>query len=158
MIPEFREDGRIFGTRISVYDIIPYFEGGRTSLDDIAKYNSLTVDELQMGLQYIDTYRDDVMRINRAIDERHARGNPPEVQAKLDEGSRRSRLFIEWVRKRRIEIEASGESFPPLNSLKDEYKRLTETGELQNPWSESGARNSGGHELRGTPATTALSA
>jgi len=117
MIPEFREDGRIFGTRISVYDIIPYLEGGRTSMEDIAKYNSLTMDELQTGLQYIDTYRDDVMRINRAIDERHARGNPPEVQAKLDAIHERFQRFWTWLAQRGYAHPgAPGRPLPP-NSL-----------------------------------------
>jgi len=127
VIPEFREDGRIFGTRISVYDIIPYLDHGRTSLEDIAKYNSLTMDELQMGLQYIDTYRDDVMRINRAIDERHARGNPPEVQAKLDDGSRRLRLFFAWLQELGYATpEHPGKPIPQggLRSLRQEYESI----------------------------------
>jgi uncharacterized protein (DUF433 family) len=101
MTPTINPNGRIAGTRTSVYDIVPYLEGGRFTLEEIAKYTAISMEELQVALKYIEENRDEVMLANREIDERHARGNPPEIQAKLDSFSARFGRFRQWLAEQR---------------------------------------------------------
>jgi uncharacterized protein (DUF433 family) len=97
MTPTISKNGRIEGTRTSVYDIVPYLEGNRFTLDEIAQYNAISMEQLQFALKYIEENRDEVMRVNREIDERHARGNTPEIQAKLEQASANAKKFREWL-------------------------------------------------------------
>jgi uncharacterized protein (DUF433 family) len=76
----------IVGTRITVFDILPYVEEGWHP-SSIALWFDLTSEEVQAALQYIEAHREEVLATNHRILERIARGNPPEVEAKR-EGSR----------------------------------------------------------------------
>src|SRR5580692_2222799 len=101
MTPTINPNGRIAGTRTSVYDIVPYLESGRFTLEEIARYTAISMEELQVALRYIEENRDEVMRVNREIDERHACGNPPEIQARLDRFSDRFKRFRLWLAEQR---------------------------------------------------------
>jgi uncharacterized protein (DUF433 family) len=70
------------GTRVTVYDIIPYLEGGDTP-PFIADVLSITTEEVLALIQYIEEHKEEVMAVHRKIEERIARGNPPEVEEKL---------------------------------------------------------------------------
>ena len=126
------KNGRIEGTRTSVYDIVPYLEGDRFTLEEIAQYNAISLEQLQFALKYIEENRDEVMRINREIDERNARGNPPELQAKLDQFGARFKEFHEWlVERRRADAAGNGSRrlFPPgqlLETFRDWMAREDE--------------------------------
>jgi uncharacterized protein (DUF433 family) len=70
------------GTRITVFDLIPYLEAGR-SPDYIAAVLELSKAEVDALMQYIEEHRVEVMAEHAKIEERIKRGNPPEVEALL---------------------------------------------------------------------------
>jgi uncharacterized protein (DUF433 family) len=70
------------GTRITVYDIIPYLEAGRSPTSIAAVLHLSTAEGLAL-MQYIEEHKADVMAENQKIVDRIARGNPPEVEARL---------------------------------------------------------------------------
>jgi uncharacterized protein (DUF433 family) len=72
----------ILGTRVTVYDVIPYLEGGDTP-PFIADVLSLSIEEVLALIRYIADHKEEVMAVHRKIEERIARGNPPEVEEKL---------------------------------------------------------------------------
>jgi len=73
----------IAGTRITVYDILDY-----TSINwhpnSIAILFHLSTEEVLCAIRYIEEHKGEVMAEYQEILERCARGNPPELQAKLD--------------------------------------------------------------------------
>ncbi len=87
----------IAGTRITVYDVIEYYKAGRHR-DMIASLLSLSSQQVEAAIRYIEEHRDEVMADYERNMERIRRGNPPELQAKLDAGHER---FLAMVRERR---------------------------------------------------------
>src|SRR5579871_1549106 len=79
------QDGapRIEGTRINVYDILAELEWGAPPAA-IAHLYLLTDEQLQTALRYIEEHKEEVMKGFQKVKEREARGDPPELQAKLD--------------------------------------------------------------------------
>jgi uncharacterized protein (DUF433 family) len=77
------------GTRITVYDIIPYLEDG-CSANYIAAVLMLSTREVEALTQYIEEHKGEVMAVHREIEERIARGNPPEVESRLAASPRRA--------------------------------------------------------------------
>jgi hypothetical protein len=63
----------------------------------IAELFDLSVDQIQAAVRYIEANKDDVVAVHNQIEERHAKGNPPELQAKLDASHAR---FMEMVKER----------------------------------------------------------
>jgi uncharacterized protein (DUF433 family) len=87
----------IAGTRITVYDVLDYHKSG-THRDVIAGILSLSSRQVEVAIRYIEEHRDEVMADYEEMLARDARGNPPELQAKLDAGHER---FLAMVRDRR---------------------------------------------------------
>jgi uncharacterized protein (DUF433 family) len=83
----------IAGTRITIFDVLHYLEASRKP-EEIAEILSLSLNQINDAIQYINEHKAEVMAIHREIEESIARGNPPEVQAKLDAASARSRARI----------------------------------------------------------------
>ena len=81
-------NNRIAGTRITVWDVLHYLEHGR-SPEEIAGILPITVEQVRGTMQYIEEHKDYVMEVHRQIEERIARGNPPEIEAKLVESRAR---------------------------------------------------------------------
>jgi uncharacterized protein (DUF433 family) len=83
----------IAGTRITVYDVIEYYKAGRHR-DTIADTLELSSQQVEVAIGYIEEHRDEVMASYEKNMERIRRGNPPELQAKLDamRGTARARL------------------------------------------------------------------
>ncbi len=73
----------IEGTRITVYDILDYHLDG-WHRDMIADNFDISSAQVEIAIRYIDEHRDEVMAVYQKMLERDARGNPPELQAKLD--------------------------------------------------------------------------
>src|SRR5262249_10893880 len=98
----------IEGTRTTVYDVIPYLEAGR-SANYIAAMMGHSTPQIQALIDYIEQHREEVMAVHRQIEERIARGNPPEVEAKLAASPVRAmlRARLEEIRRRRDQ-EANG--------------------------------------------------
>jgi uncharacterized protein (DUF433 family) len=99
------------GTRITVFDIIPYLQAGHTPTY-IAAVLGLSTDEVRALMQYLEEHREEVMAENRKIEERIARGNPPEVRARL-EGSIAKLHALRDELRRKKELEGrNGEGNP----------------------------------------------
>jgi uncharacterized protein (DUF433 family) len=73
----------IEGSRITVYDVLDYLDDGRPA-GEIAHLFHLETEQVNVAIRYIEDHRDEVMAVYQKMLERDARGNPPELQAKLD--------------------------------------------------------------------------
>ncbi len=87
----------IAGTRITVYDILDYHSQD-CSAQTIAVWLGISSEQVSAALDFIERHRDEVLADYQRILERSARGNPPELQAKLDAGHQR---FMEMAIQRR---------------------------------------------------------
>jgi uncharacterized protein (DUF433 family) len=99
--PKIIDRGRgpeIAGTRITVYDVLDYFTTG-WHRDMIADTLDLSSREVEVAIRYIEEHRDEVMAEYEEMLACDARGNPPELQAKLDAGHER---FLAMVRERQL--------------------------------------------------------
>lgn len=111
MLPiEIHDRGRgpeLKGTRLTVYDIIPYRLAGR-SPEEIAGwlqagYPALTAAHIEALFRYMDEHHEEVMAVHRRIEERNARGNPPEIEEKLKRTRAKVDALREEFRRRREE-------------------------------------------------------
>ena len=100
----------IAGTRITVYDVIEYYKAGRHS-DMIADTLELSSQQVEVAIRYIEEHREEVMANYERNMERIRRGNPPELQAKLDaiRGTARAKLE-ELRRSKTLEAKDEGHS------------------------------------------------
>ena len=73
----------IEGTRITVYDIMDYYKQGWNH-SAIALWLQLSSAEVLAAIQYIEEHKEEVLADYQIILDRCARGNPPEIQAKID--------------------------------------------------------------------------
>lgn len=71
------------GTRITVYDIWDYAKHGWHEAQ-IAAELRLSSRQIRAALHYIEANRDEVLAAYQEMLDRDARGNPPELQKKLD--------------------------------------------------------------------------
>ena len=109
MLPiEIHDRGRgpeLKGTRLTVYDIIPYRLAGRRAAEiaEILRpgYPAITAAHIEALFRYMDEHHDEVMTVHRKIEERIARGNPPEVEEKLKESRAKVEALREEFRRRR---------------------------------------------------------
>jgi uncharacterized protein (DUF433 family) len=109
MLPiEIHNRGRgpeLKGTRITVYDIIPYRLKGWTA-EGIAEvlrpgYPDITAAHIEALFRYMDEHHDEVMAVHWRIEERNARGNPPEIEEKLKQSRVRVQAKMEEFRRKR---------------------------------------------------------
>jgi uncharacterized protein (DUF433 family) len=100
----------VAGTRITVYDVLDYHKSG-WHRDMIADTLELSSQQVEVAIRYIEQHRDEVMEVYNRILARDARGNPPELQAKLDavRGTARARLE-ELRRLKKAEAADEGDS------------------------------------------------
>src|SRR5262245_40563634 len=73
----------IKGSRITVYDVLAETQAG-TPVAQLAREWHLDVAQIELALQYIEEHKEEVLREYQKIKERHARGNPPEIRAKME--------------------------------------------------------------------------
>jgi uncharacterized protein (DUF433 family) len=73
---------RIVGTRITVWDVLHYLENG-WSCPEIAATLHLSEAQVEAVAQYIEAHKAELLEVHRQIEARKARGNPPEITAKL---------------------------------------------------------------------------
>src|SRR3954465_9699929 len=91
-------NNRVEGTRITVWDVVHYLEGDDWSHQQIAGILRLTLEQVEAAVKYIEEHKDEVMAVHRQIEERNARGNPPEIEARLAQ----SRAKMEaWLTERK---------------------------------------------------------
>ncbi len=85
---------RIAGTRITIWDVLHYLEAGWSRLE-IAATLHLAETQVAAAARYIEDHRDKVMVVHRHIEDRKARGNPPDILAK----AAKSRAKVqEWLK------------------------------------------------------------
>ena len=85
---------RIAGTRITIWDVLHYLEAGWSRLE-IAATLHLAETQVAAAARYIEDHRDEVMVVHRQIEDRKARGNPPDILAK----AAKSRAKVqEWLK------------------------------------------------------------
>jgi uncharacterized protein (DUF433 family) len=87
------------GTRITVFDIIPYLEAGH-SPTYIAALLGLSTAEVEALIQYIEEHKTEVMATNQKIVERIARGNPPEIEARREKSHAKLLALREELRRK----------------------------------------------------------
>ena len=105
-----RDRGRgpeLIGTRITVFDIIPYLQDG-CSPNFIAAVLRLSTVEVLALMKYIDEHREEVMAINAKIEERIARGNPPEIEERLKSSPWHAK-FQTWLAERKQQHAPGGQ-------------------------------------------------
>jgi len=90
----------IAGSRITVYDVMDYHKEGWQPID-IARLFRLTTEQIEIAIEYIEQHKEEVMEVYKRILERDARGNPPELQAKLDAGHERFLAMVKAQREAR---------------------------------------------------------
>jgi uncharacterized protein (DUF433 family) len=100
-------NNRIDGLRITIYDVLHYLENGRTP-EEITTYLPLTLEQVQAAQRYIEEHEEEVMAVHRQIEERIARGNPPEIEAMARESHARLMARVE-ERRRAKNTEVNGE-------------------------------------------------
>ncbi len=102
------------GTRFTVFDIIPLLKKGRPPQYIAATYG-LSEEQVATLIQYIEAHKDELMAMNDEIEAWVARGNSPEVAAKLKamEGTARARRD-ELLRKRQQEGNGDGRGIERL--------------------------------------------
>jgi uncharacterized protein (DUF433 family) len=103
-------NNRIEGTRITIYDIVHYLEYGR-SYAQIAEILRLTPEQVEAAVRYIEEHKAEVMAVHQEIEARIARGNPPEIEAKLKESHARLLAWLEAHRQGKSR-EVNGEGAP----------------------------------------------
>jgi uncharacterized protein (DUF433 family) len=77
-------NNRISGTRITVWDIVHYLES-HWSHTEIAQALRITEEQVAAAVEYIVRHKHEVMAVHQQIEDRKARGNPPELEAKAAE-------------------------------------------------------------------------
>jgi uncharacterized protein (DUF433 family) len=87
----------VAGTRITVYDVLDYHKLG-WHRDLIAVTLSLSSRQVEAAIRYIEEHRDEVMTDYEEMLARDARGNPPELQAKLDAAHERLQARLRDIR------------------------------------------------------------
>jgi uncharacterized protein (DUF433 family) len=103
-------NNRIAGTRITIYDVVQYLEYG-WSAEGITEILPLSLEQVEAAIRYIEEHKAEVLEVHRQIEERHARGNPPEIEAMAQESHARLLARVEEF-KRRKRQEANGEGNP----------------------------------------------
>ncbi len=102
---EIHDRGRgpeLKGTRITVYDVIPYRLDG-WPVASIALVLGLSSAQVEALFRYMDEHREEVMAVHRRIEERNARGNPPEVEEKLKQSHAKLLARMDELRRRKRE-------------------------------------------------------
>ena len=89
---------QIVGTRITVYDIMDYLRQNWHHTA-IAAWLRLSSHQVLAAIEYIEAHRAEVEAEYRIMLEREARGNPPEIQAKVDVIHEKYKPI--WVARRR---------------------------------------------------------
>jgi uncharacterized protein (DUF433 family) len=89
-------NNRVAGTRITVYDVY-YYLVKDTSRDEIGEILRLTPEQVHAAIEYIDQHKAEVHAVHERIEERNARGNPPEIEAKRE--ASRAKLQA-WLKER----------------------------------------------------------
>jgi len=98
---------RIAGKRINVYDIMDGLQQNWTSTQ-IAEWFEISVEQVNAAIRYIDENRSIVESVYQSIIDRHAKGNPPELQERLLASTGKAAALREQLRKRSQDAQHAG--------------------------------------------------
>ena len=94
-------------SRITVQDLVPYFQEGDTHEEILRWMPALTREELLVIERYYEENKAEVLEVDRQIRERNAqRRNPPEIEKILKEARVERLAIMEEMRRKR---EANGD-------------------------------------------------
>jgi uncharacterized protein (DUF433 family)/ribosomal protein L29 len=102
---------RLARSRIKVYDVMHYLEHGH-SANYIALVVGITLAETEALIEYIDEHKEEVMAVHRRIEERIAKGNPPEIEAKLRDSHAKLLALRAKLESQQLHEESNGEGHP----------------------------------------------
>ena len=74
---------QIEGTRITVFDILDYVKQD-WPVEQIADWLQISPIQVEAAVEYIDNHKQEVEEEYQKILAREAKGNPPEIQARLE--------------------------------------------------------------------------
>ena len=83
----------LVGTRITVYNLLPYFLDAESTEDDICRSYGLTPEQVAAARAYVLTHPDTVLAQHLEIEAAIARGNPPEV---VEQAKRTHEIFARF--------------------------------------------------------------
>ncbi len=101
------------GTRVTVFDVLHYLDAGHGPTY-IAAVLGIGTPGVEALIRYIEEHKEEVRAENQKILDRIARGNPPEVEAKLRE-SRAHQVIqarLAELRRKRLAEGTKGEGDP----------------------------------------------
>jgi len=105
----------LIGTRITIYNLLPYFLDPLASEEYICRMCSLSAEQVAAARAYVLNNFEAVMAVHRRIEARIAAGNPPEV---LEQGKRTHERFMrfkEWLAERdRLTAEQQAATASPV--------------------------------------------
>ena len=84
----------IVGTRITVYNLMPYFLDATATEETICRVHGLSAKQVAAARAYVLNHPDEVLAEHLRIEARIAAGNPPEVI----EAAKRTRALLEKFR------------------------------------------------------------
>jgi uncharacterized protein (DUF433 family) len=87
----------IVGTRITVYNLMPYFLDPSITESYIAQIYDLSVEQIAAARAYALNNADSVLATHTQIEARMAEGNPPEVIEQAKRTHARFMQFREWL-------------------------------------------------------------
>lgn len=86
----------LVGTRITVYNLMPYFTDPTVTEEQICQLCNLTKAQVAAARAYVFEHADVVLAQHLKIEERNAQGNSPEVREKAQQAGETLRLFKKW--------------------------------------------------------------
>ncbi|HEV3004956.1 MAG TPA: DUF433 domain-containing protein [Pirellulales bacterium] len=101
----------IAGTRITVYDIMDYYQQGWHHTGIAARLR-ISSRQVIAAIEYIEANRDEVHAVYQEILERNARGNPPEIRARLEASRAKLRA---WAAQRPAKTGSKSDREPARN-------------------------------------------
>jgi uncharacterized protein (DUF433 family) len=93
----------IIGTRITVYNLLPYFLDPAVTEADICRSYGLTVEKVAAARAYVLNNPEKVLTQHLKIEERIAAGNPAEVIEQAKRTRHVMLRFNEWLKEHKAE-------------------------------------------------------
>ena len=90
----------LIGTRITVYNLLPYFLDPSVTEAEIARNYELTPEQIAAARAFVLNNAESVLAEHLRIEERLAQGNPPEVREQAERAKRTMLRFKDWLAER----------------------------------------------------------
>ena len=92
-----RDRGEVIGTRITVYNLVPFFLDPEATEEQICRSYGLTAEQVAAARAYVLNNPGTVLARHFEIEARNEAGNPPEVVEKAIRMHSRLLTFKEWL-------------------------------------------------------------